>query len=651
MKKMLISCLLLMNSFMLSGLETMHRDSLIRLLPKVKEDTNGVQLYINLGQLYETNEPEVAKYYYRKAGTLSQKIKFPRGVIQYINNYTYLLNMQGLYDSSLTLNLQGVEIARETKDSLNLAKTLFNAGTSYRCLEEYENAVKYYEEGEKLFEKYGNEQIEAQCCDVLQVLYFDLKNYPEAIALGEKAVSASRRLNDSSLLGTALNNLGISYASVDKFDRATEVFSEALIIGKNIGDKYIEASQYLNLGDISIKTLEYEYLRMYMDSALILARELNSSETELIAIKGLSIYYTYKRDYRRAEEYGKEALMLSYRHDYKNQRVKVFTQLSNLAYAKQDMQLGENYSNKSAMLEDSILNERIQKNTLEFEKKYASEKKQHQIDHLEVEKLGQELRIHHKDLWNNILAGSSFTLLLVILLSYRNYKQKQRIQQRRIVELETEKQLEATEAVLKGEEQERTRLAKDLHDGLGGMLSGIKYSFTTMKQNLIMTPENQQAFERSMDMLDSSMKEMRRVAHNMMPEALVRFGLDTALKDFCNDINQSGGLKVNYQSFGLDGVTIDQTISITLYRIVQELLNNTMKHAKAKSAIVQVTKSNNQLSVTVEDDGKGFDIGILKVNTGIGWKNIQNRVEFLKGKLNITSKAGEGTSVLIELNT
>jgi signal transduction histidine kinase len=183
------------------------------------------------------------------------------------------------------------------------------------------------------------------------------------------------------------------------------------------------------------------------------------------------------------------------------------------------------------------------------------------------------------------------------------------------------------------------------------MLSGIKFSMNSMKGNLIMTPDNAQAFERSMDMLDSSIKEMRRVAHNMMPEALVKFGLDTALKDFCNDINQSGALKVNYQSIGLDAAAIDQTTAITIYRIVQELINNTMKHAAASTAIVQVTKSNGQLSVTVEDDGKGFDTGVLQAAKGIGWTNIQSRVDFLKGRLDVQSATGRGTSVHIEFNT
>jgi signal transduction histidine kinase len=125
--------------------------------------------------------------------------------------------------------------------------------------------------------------------------------------------------------------------------------------------------------------------------------------------------------------------------------------------------------------------------------------------------------------------------------------------------------------------------------------------------------------------------------------------LDTALKDFCNDINQSGALRVTYQSLGLENAAIDQTTAITIYRIVQELINNTMKHAAAKTAIVQVTKTDGSISITVEDNGKGFDPVILKVEKGIGWSNIQSRVEYLKGKLDVKSKPGKGTSVLIEL--
>jgi signal transduction histidine kinase len=279
-----------------------------------------------------------------------------------------------------------------------------------------------------------------------------------------------------------------------------------------------------------------------------------------------------------------------------------------------------------------------------MEVKYETENKEAQIQL-------QKAQLRQKNTLNYVLAGSAVALLLISLLSYRNYKNRQRMQQATIDELEKEKQLTATEAVLKGEEQERTRLAKDLHDGLGGMLSGIKFSLSNMKGNLIMTPDNAQAFERSIDMLDSSIREMRRVAHNMMPEVLVKYGLDTALKEFCNEIDRSGVIQTNYHSIAMNKIDIEQTTAVTIYRIVQELVNNAIKHAAATNVLVQTQYSASEklLSVTVEDDGKGFDLSSLKQSNGIGWSNIQNRVDFLKGKIDVQSGEGKGTSVLIEI--
>ena len=276
---------------------------------------------------------------------------------------------------------------------------------------------------------------------------------------------------------------------------------------------------------------------------------------------------------------------------------------------------------------------------------YETEKKEAQI-HL------QQAELKQKSIFNYILIGGSIALLLILLLGYRNYRNRQKLQQSKIDELEKERKLTATEAVLKGEEQERTRLAKDLHDGLGGMLSGIKYSLGNMKENLIMTPDNAQAFERSIDMLDSSIREMRRVAHNMMPEILIKYGLDTALKEFCSEIDRSGVIHANYQSVNMKENELGQTTAVNVYRIVQELVNNAIKHAAAKNVLVQahVFTQEKLLAITVEDDGKGFDTAALGQQEGMGWKNIQNRVEFLTGRLDVQTAPGKGTSVMIEIN-
>ena len=209
--------------------------------------------------------------------------------------------------------------------------------------------------------------------------------------------------------------------------------------------------------------------------------------------------------------------------------------------------------------------------------------------------------------------------------------------------------MQATEAVLKGQEDERSRIAKDLHDGLGGLLSGVKYSLSNMKENVLLSSENALSFERTIDMLDSGIKELRRVSHNMMPENLVKFGLDTALKDYCSAITKTKALQVSYSSFGMEEFQANTNISVTVYRVIQELINNTMKHAGATASIVQLSKDEHKLHITVEDNGKGFDKNIENTSKSMGLRNLKNRVNYLKGKMEINSD-DQGTAINIELN-
>ena len=170
-----------------------------------------------------------------------------------------------------------------------------------------------------------------------------------------------------------------------------------------------------------------------------------------------------------------------------------------------------------------------------------------------------------------------------------------------------------------------------------------------MKDNLVITPENMTVFERSLDMIDTSIKELRRVAHNMMPEMLTKFGLDEALKEYCNTINATQLLAVKYQSLGMD-IRVDKSTEIIIYRIIQELLNNVMKHAVATEVMVQLIKGDGRFSIMVEDNGKGFDTALLKSSKGAGLTSIRSRVDYLKGRLDIHSEQGKGTLVNIEFN-
>lgn len=622
--------------------ELMNLDSLLRLLPQARADTNKVQLYISIGQQYEGSDPETAKYYYQEARDLSQQLGFKKGLVTFYMNYTYVLNQQGFYDSSLQMNLESVQIAREIRDNLLLGKALFNTGSSYRLKEDYEQAVQYYEEGRLLMEPYKDELINAQACDILQNLYTGMKQYHKALEYGRKAVEGLKKAGNQTLLGTAYNNLGLNYTHLGRFDSAHYCFRQSLAIAKEIGDQNMEAAQYLNLGDVLIQTDQYASLKPLMEKSLRIAEDLDLRENKVIALKGLSFYYLYTRQYEIARSYADSALSLAVRFGFTDQRQRLYVHLSNLAYSMQDVALGHKYARLSGQLADSILNEKVRRTTLEMEKKYESARKDAEI-------AGQRVTLQKKRHELRLLGAGVALLVLVLLLLAGLFRHRQRLQRQRIFQLEQEKRLAASEAVLRGEERERSRMARDLHDGLGGMLAGIKYSMNALRGNLVMTADMARSFERSIDMLDSSIHELRRVAHNLMPEALLRFGLDAALRDYCQELGQTGTPRVTYQSIGLDPLDADSASQLHIYRIAQELVHNACKHAHASQVLVQVSAMGRLVSVTVEDDGIGFDPLTLKSAQGIGLANLENRARMLHGRVDVQSAPGKGTSVHVEL--
>jgi signal transduction histidine kinase len=622
-------------------------DSLLRRLPAAGQDTASVMLFIGIGQQYEPTQPEISKQYYRKAYNLSRKLGYTTGVIKYIINYTAVLNTQGNYDSSILLNLQGVALSAKIKDTLLQAKCHFNTAVAYLGAGDYEKATLHSLEAKKRFERSGNLLIEAQCDNFLQVLYNRQQLFEKAEASGIKAIAKLRTLEAPDLLAEALINLAVVYKERGLTGKEFPLLQEALSITQETGNINLQSTALLNLGDLYIEERKYELAKPYIEKALPLQREIGATEGEAIALRGLSIYYFQAKQFVTAKSLAEQALQLTRENNQSVQTMKNLLQLSDIAAAMHDMPAFDRYREQADLLQDSIMNESLQKHIAGLEQKYEAERREYKIKQLTREQQLQSLRLHQKNLLNYILAGVAIAVLLLLCLVYRNYRQKQQLQQQRIGELEKEQQLMATEAVLKGEEQERTRLARDLHDGLGGMLSGIKYAFRHVKRGLTMSPESHEAFGRNMDMLDSSIKELRRVAHNMMPESLIKFGLDTALRDFCRDLDQPGRLSIVYQSVHLDEERLDQTTAITVFRIIQELVHNILKHAEARQVMVQIASMDDRISITVEDDGKGFalDTGL---NSGIGWTNIKSRTEYLKGKIDLQSAPGQGASVHIE---
>ena len=620
-------------------------NDLLLALKNSKEDTARINILNELQASYLDVNNDSALFYNKQAEALINKLH--ADVKRYRCYHAFVKIYHAKFDNIMAVDycLKSIAVAAQFKDDFQKANSYRALFSLYWNLRKKDSAIKYSAYAMDLTEKVKDTNNVATMYGNITRIYSEMELYDKAIAYGKKGVALGEQYKDFKGLLISLNNLGNCYISTDRNAEAIPVFERLLTDGQKYKRIRSVQNALINLGVIYFNIADQKNIARIAGKMRDMESTFDESDQSGASYRHL-IYgydYTLKKRFDVAEKEFRAGLKIAEADSILMPMESLYSAISTIKYAQQDFSGAAVWDFKWSALDQSMKKKEMAEYAVDLEAKYATESKEAKI------KL-QESQLKQKSFINYIVIGSAAAVLVISVLLIINYRHKQKNQLQRINDLETQQQLTATEAVLKGEEQERTRLAKDLHDGLGGMLSGIKYSLSTMKGNLIMTPDNAQAFERSMDMLDSSIKEMRRVAHNMMPEALVKFGLDTALKDFCNDINQTGALKINYQSIGLANEVIDQTTAITIYRIVQELINNTIKHAAAKTAIVQVTKSNGQLSVTVEDDGKGFDPIILQGVKGIGWTNIQSRVDFLKGTLDVQSADGKGTSVHIELN-
>lgn len=321
------------------------------------------------------------------------------------------------------------------------------------------------------------------------------------------------------------------------------------------------------------------------------------------------------------------------------------------AYARTgNMRAAYDWLSKNVAFRDSLYEANYEANLIELEKKYKIAQKENEIISLEAEKRASDYAARTARL-NSLLWAIGCCLLLVAVgfLFYflRNTKrlaiQKDLTHKQEVKELEQRQELAVTRAMLEGEERERQRIARDLHDGLGGALSGIKIKLSG-QQDARPAP----VVEEVIGQLEHSIGELRRIARNMMPESLVRSGLEVALRDLCVSLANTE-TDIEFQANGIRR-TLPMTTQVNIYRIVQELLSNAIRHSGATRVIVQCLQDRDHFLITVEDNGIGFDIANHKETNGIGLNNIRNRVDYMRGQLDIDSVPNQGTTVNIELH-
>lgn len=315
-------------------------------------------------------------------------------------------------------------------------------------------------------------------------------------------------------------------------------------------------------------------------------------------------------------------------------------------YAKTgNLQQSNQWLEKYIVFVDSLEKANYQKDLLELEKKYTTAEKEKQIIKLEAEKRESDYKAETANIISVLGILACFLLLAAVAFLYyflQNSRklnvQKELTHQQQLQDIAHQQKLKLTQAILDGEEKERQRIGRDLHDGLGGVLTGLKLKLSGNSMD--------ETTQDVVSQLNDSITELRRIARNMMPETLLRAGLRVSLQDLCVCLS-SPDLEIEFQCGALSE-ELDEHIQLNIYRIIQELLSNAIRHSNADKILVQCLQNQDTFLITVEDNGKGFDPDNVQ-SSGIGLVNLRNRVNYLKGEMHIDAAPGQGTHINLSL--
>jgi two-component system NarL family sensor kinase len=311
-----------------------------------------------------------------------------------------------------------------------------------------------------------------------------------------------------------------------------------------------------------------------------------------------------------------------------------------LALSQADLQLANDHIQIQGQ-EETILKQKL--DSTEKARNIQSLKEQSQIQQLEIQ--NRQLQLIRRNVLISLL-----TVLLMLggLLGYSYYRRYQMKQTALMQAALLKQQEQSTRAVLEAEESERQRIAKDLHDGVGQMMSAAKMNLSAFQHAAVFPNEEERnSFQKIIQLVDDGCREVRSVSHNMMPNALLKNNLAAALQEFIDKLDKRV-LKVHLYTSGLDE-PLDSSIETVLYRVIQECVNNVIKHSGATVLDISLVKEPHEITATIEDNGCGFDTKDKNKSDGIGLKNIRTRTEYLKGTVEFSSRPGKGTLVAIQI--
>ena len=531
-----------------------------------------------------------------------------------------LIKDEGDFATALQYQLRALRVHERVGNRVGQISAHNDIGLLYKNLKQWEPSLASYHRARVIAEeRIAHAPNPAEFYDrysyVLNnigTVYFDQGRFAEARPWYERALAQARRSGSVDATATALTNLGGLEAETKHYAAASGLFRAALALDEREGNLYGQASDLLVVGEMETMLGEYAAAERDLERAMAAARQLGD------ALMQKELQLRYSRLYARRGD------------------------------AARAGQAYERYIHVS----DSLFTSESTAQMAEMQTRFETEKKERQNQVLGLQLAEQRLANRKRSIqFTAALAGLLAAAAIGwLLLNRARLRQRVAVAQERV-----EQQRTATAAVIEAEERERRRIGADLHDSVGQLLSAAKLNLSGLEHELVgescLAPATQGLLDLAIGSLDESLREVRAISHQLVPNALIRQGLAGAVRELVQKLNAPvAGLRINLDAIGLEQ-RLPPLVEGVLYRVVQELVANIVRHARADEVTIQLVHHGPELTVLIEDNGVGFNLAeaLARPEGGIGLRNLYSRIAYLGGRLDIDARAGRGTIVTIEV--
>lgn len=628
----------------------------LELSKKINYKKGECTAYVRLGLIdHNQGKYDSSLYYCQRSLEVAENIKYGYGMARAKNEIGIVYMLRKNYNKAITYFKASILVLRDIKQGDKIGSKKANLAVCYKNLGDFKAAIKHYQEAIDIYNKHENKSQVGESYLGLGVVYQRTNNYNTAYDYLQKALKVFQEGNNKLFLAKTYHELGFLHNNLENFTEAIINYQNSLRLLKELKTTQNAQVTFNNLGHVYLKQAQFNKAKIWLDKGLDLALQKKDTLTMALVYNNLGWISFKAGQHTQAIDYYNRSLSFSDKAFEKYNKRRVLKSLS-IVYArlgnyKRAFGYFRQYHQAKDSLETSFRQAMDLKDAYQKEKQQSEILKKNQtIQQKELARLRERSR--RQEIFNYFLGVSLFLLLIIVLTMVRNYqaRQKSRQRQNKIDELLNEQEFIALSKMLEGQEQERKRIAQDLHDRLGGILAMVQSHFSAMEHlpetaSIQETPQYQKATE----LLDNACDEVRKVAHNMASSILRKFGLMPALFELKESLAQANALAIDVIDTGFDDHRLPVNYESQIYHIVQEMVSNVLKHAQAQKLEIQLLWTANNLHISVEDDGKGFNIQKMEAEGSMGLRGIESRVSRLDGTCTIDSTEGVGTIIMIDL--